>query len=119
MKKKYEVNLSSEYAVTFPDEQKIIDYYIDGDWKETFYEFYGIEDMIRSIIYSFVRTGTQMLKDELGNYYFCKVIEGYPEFVRDDDNRDLYTSSHEECGTIIIERECELDVDFVTEQDNT
>jgi hypothetical protein len=117
MKKKYEVDLSSRYNVTFPDEEKIISYYIEGDWKETFYTFSDIEDMIRSIIYSFVRTDTEHKKDSDNEYYSCKVIEGYPEFVRDEDNRDLYVSAWEDCGTIILEREDELDVDFVTEME--
>ena len=114
MKKKYEVNLSSEYTVTFPDEQRIIDYYIDGDWKETFYTFSDIEDLIRNLMYIFVRTDLESQTGKEGEHYLCKDIEGFPTFIRDKDNRDLFVSSHEECGTIIVEREDELDVDYVT-----
>jgi hypothetical protein len=117
MKKKYEVDLAAQYIVTIPDEQKVIDYYINGDWKDTFWELDDIEDLIKSIMYSFVREDTTHQKNKDDKYYACKSIEGFPEFIRDKENRDKYISHHEECGTIIVELESELEVDYVTEKE--
>ena len=116
MKKKYEVDLSAQYTVEFPDEQKVIDYFIDGTWKESFFEFSDIEDMVSSIIYSFIRTDTQLSSDTTQAAFWYKEIEGYPPFIRDKDDRDLFVASHEECGTIIVKLEDELEVGYVTEK---
>jgi len=114
-KKAFEVELNAEYIVTFPDEQKTIDYFIEGDWRDSFFDFSSLQDMARSIIYDFHNADREFVKNKDDKYESIKSLEGYPTFVRDDNNMDKWAANCEECGTIIVELTQELDVEYTTE----
>lgn len=112
--KKYVVDLSAKYKVTFPDEQKVIDYFIEGDWKNTFYTFGDLDDLCEHLIMAFFHEDSRF-NHELKSFY--KFIEGFYPFYS-DSNTGLWTSTDEESGAIIqVEEEEELDIEYCQEEE--
>lgn len=110
---KYDVDLVAKYIVTIPDEQRVTDFYIDGSWGETFYNYTDIEDLIRHVVYAFNREDDKCKRNIIGKYINYKWIEGFPEFIQEGDQ---WISHTEETGKIIIELYEELDVEHITER---
>ncbi len=110
--KKYVIDLSAKYHVTFPDEQKAIDYFIDGDWKNTFYTFSDLGELSEHIVFGFFREDSKF--DHEKNLFY-KFFEGFYPFYS-GINLGIWTSTDEENGTIVqIEELEELDIEYCQE----
>jgi hypothetical protein len=113
--KKYDVDISAKYQVTFPDEKKVIDYFILGDWKNTFYTFDDLEDICEHVTMGFHHEDSKYDHDKKT---FYKFIEGFYPFYSDTNTGD-WTSTDEESGAVIIvSEEDELDIEFCQEVDD-
>jgi len=109
--RKYDVDLTAKYHVTFPDEQKVIDYFINGDWKNSFYTFSDLKELAESITMGFYHEDSKFDHDK-GEFY--KWLEGYPLFYS-ETNAGVWTSKED--GVVIqVEEIDELDIDYCTEQ---
>ena len=112
--KEYDVELSAKYYVEFPDEQGAIDYFIKGDWKNTFYTFNDLSDVAEHLIMGFFHEDSKFDHDKK---LFYKFIEGFYPFYS-KSNVDNWTSADEESGVIIIiSEEDELDIDYSFEME--
>lgn len=86
-----EVTIQTDVRVILHEPEKTKDYFIDGDWKETFFTFSDLDDLI-----DFLAHTTQRLKSDF--VYIAEEkkgyrqidIEGFPYFIRDDTQRDNY-----------------------------
>lgn len=108
----YRVTLEAKLLVKFTNPETAEKIFIDGDWKETFYTLYDLEDLVRHLSYAFMRTPDEW-NSELK--LFVKFIEGFDLFVlRGETYSSIYCVDGEPYE-ITIEQEQELEVDWVDE----
>ena len=94
----HRIEISTEIDIQFSDESKAEAFFIEGDWKETFFTFNDLEDVSRHIAYGF--------QQAVGGWMVSNVdIEGFGRFEHKDK---LWTSEYEEFGAIYIRIETEM-----------
>lgn len=113
---KFKADLTTEVNIEFPDPKRIEAYYIDGDWKETFYTYTDLEDMVEDLSLTLFLAGTYV-QEINGEYKAVKDVEGFPYFVKTEDNgTTVWVSSAEECGEIRATME-DLVVEYVDKEE--
>ncbi len=96
----FEVDLKATVKVQFSDEAKAVEYLIEGDWKEHFFEFADLSEIAEHLAYTFQKFGVDYL-------------EGFGDFVKEYDQ---YVSHQpNEYGSIYIKLEEGLEVDYTME----
>ncbi len=96
----FEVDLKATVKVQFSDEAKVKEFFIEGDWKECFFEFSDLTEIAEHLAF---------VVQKFGSFN----IEGFGDFVRESN----YYVSHQpnEYGSIYIELSEGLEVDYTTE----
>lgn len=87
-RKRFDCELSCNYIISFLEPERAQAYYIDGDWKENFYEVDDLEDLAEHISLGlfnepdnlFERDPKDPSKFRRG---FSRFVEGFGRFVRD------------------------------------
>ena len=100
--KKFNVELTAECNVYFSEPEKAIEYFINGDWRKSFFDFDDLEDLAGFLAKAIISEGYS--------------IEGFSDFRFNTGNKK-YESIYKEYGIISIEVETDLDIDCVTEQE--
>lgn len=96
----HRVEISSEIDVQFSDEPKAEEFFIKGDWKETFFTFNDLDDIAQHLAYGF--------QEEVGFFMTRDVnVEGFGCFKQKDK---VWTSEYEEFGAIHIRVETDLGI---------
>ena len=113
--KKYDVDLSAKYSVEFPDEKLVKSYFIDGDWKNTFYTFSDLSDLAEHVTMNFHHEDSKFDHDKK---LFYKFIEGFYPFYSKNNIGDWVSTDEESGAVIIISEVDELDIDYCTEMEN-
>ena len=104
--KKFQVELKAEYMVEFSDEKLAEDYFVNGEFKEYFWEPVDLEDLARTLTVQFHSTDGVM----------TKFIEGYGDFVYDLETRK-YVCEFKDFGKITVTEESEIYDEWCTEVD--
>ena len=95
--KKYKIKLKASYEVSFSNESKVKNYFIDGDWKKFFYDFTNLEDLANFIGYNFMQYGEH--------------IEGFSDF-KYNEKIDSYESKDKNYGIIIVSEVDDLEIEY-------
>ena len=96
---KFRTEFDMQIDVQFVDPEKSKAFFIDGDWKNSFWEFEELNEVAADIAHSF------NLEDSQWNPRFkkiCKFIEGYGTFVKEGDVYITTNLGTEEAGEIRI-----------------
>lgn len=100
---KFKATLECEIEVDFSDKEKAQAYFIDGDWKEYFYTFDGLDEFTRHLVYAF-NESEEMLRGGR-----IKFVEGIGEFIHDRSknewrltHKNLQEGESFLCGQIVI-----------------
>jgi len=101
--KNFDVILQVELSVKFTEPSKAKQFFLDGDWKRSFYDFSGLNDLADHIAWGF-----HQAPQSYGGKVIFRSIEGFPDFKRDDDM--VYISEDPLYGAIIISIKSQLDV---------
>ena len=103
----YKCIIEAEVNVSFSDEGKASDYFIDGDWKDCFFEAMDLEEFVQILSLGFFNTEDSFLDGEL-----VRAVEGFVVFVYDDEE-NKYVSEYTEYGKIFISGDFEADSSVV------
>jgi len=76
---KIEVIYESKIVIEFCDPEKARAYFIDGDWKDSFYTFDDLEEVADLLGSQLVDEGSWRWNFEI-NKWGCSSCEGFPEF---------------------------------------
>ena len=101
---KYRTDFEMQIDVEFVEPEKAKAFFIDGDWKESFWSFDDLDEVAESISRLFFYEVEHWNREQKA---FVRFLEGYGYFVRQGD---VYISSKEyaEAGEIRIREELEL-----------
>ncbi len=102
--KKFNVELKAEHNVSFSNPEKAQAFFIDGKWKDVFYDFVDLEELAGFIALSYLQHG--------------KSFEGFSDFQRTKSPM-IVENKCEEYGIISIEVDMDLEVDYITEQEES
>lgn len=96
---KFETDLTQQITVDFSAPAKATAFFIDGDWKESFYTFSDLEAVAEHLAFaSRASMRGETYSPEGGKFTH---IEGFPTFAYKDGK--LIADSHEQdCGVITI-----------------
>ena len=104
---KIRCSFEMEIDINFQDTDKAKSYYIDGDWKESFYSLADLEEVAEQLSYSFY------VEDEKWDKILkavIKFVEGFGTFVKKDNEWHLTEEFASDGGGIIICYETSLTV---------
>lgn len=109
---KMRVELKAEIDVTFSHPEKVEAVFIEGDWKECFWELYDLEEVVTHLANAFHNESDRwVFNKETGTGYFERSPEGFGSYIS-QGNGD-YVMEHETTGKITISYEMELEPDGV------
>jgi len=97
-----------EIDVNFIDEKKSYNHFIKGDWKESFYDFDDLDEIAEHIACNFHHASSEFRKIE-GKHRFVKFIEGFGDFVQQDNGLYRLTEDIDGGGDIDVSYEMELE----------
>ena len=113
MSKAFEVNFCQCTVVQFDDGDMAEEYFIDSDWRNTFFSVDCLEDVCEIIAHGFNIASKNY--DSESNKMSC-FIEGFGKFVKIDNmNWELCESARVDCGNILITEDLPHQVDYVQE----
>lgn len=105
--RKFRTFFEMEIDVEFDNPEKAEAFFIDGDWKKSFWTFDDLDEVAESIANSFHWENDHWDKDYKKT---AKFLEGYGNFIRiKPDVWESCPSSIDECGKITIRINMELD----------
>jgi hypothetical protein len=107
--KKFECTLEAKIEVKFSDESKVEAFFIDGDWKKSFYDLGDMEELASHLVYAFDQTPEEWSDRGCSS----KFIEGFGAFY--EVSRGTWIITSKETGDIIIEEIEDLYVSWVDE----
>lgn len=108
---KFKVQYEMEISVKFHDESKAMKYF-EGDFKDYFWNVSDLEEGAESVANQFIHERNSYAKEIF--------LEGFGEFSRVKDKRDVWENckeSQETVGKITIELESDLEAIYTTEED--
>lgn len=113
--KTFDVDFEMQYRVEVENPDAIQAYFIEGDWKDLFWEIEDLEDFVRSLTLSFDRHPEYWDRERGGS---TRMVEGFGEFNQKvGEPYRLVPEAAEELGTQITIRVVdELEPMFVTER---
>lgn len=94
----YKVELKAEIRVQFSQPDLAEEFFIGGDWSESFCDFAYLDQLSEYLAYNFHVFGTD--------------LEGFAKFKRE---KDYFVSEAVEYGKIYLKYDQELEVDYVWE----
>ena len=97
-----------EIDVSFLDEESSFKHFIESDWKESFYTFDNLDDVAEHISYAFHIANNEFQKID-GKYAFVKFIEGFGDFIQQDNGHYKLTEKFDGGGDITVNYEMELE----------
>ncbi|WP_321532296.1 hypothetical protein [uncultured Desulfuromonas sp.] len=109
---RYCASFEMEIDVTFSDPKKAEEFFIHGDWKDSFWTIDDLEELTESLAMAFHVQPEDYSKEHCG---FVRSVEGFGIFVLDKDNSRRWVSSSIEGIEIVAEYEEELYVSHVKE----
>lgn len=109
--KRFNVELKVEFEISFSDIVKAEEFFIDGDWRDTFYDYDDLEDLVDSLGLDFYTSRTTVSTD--GNYKKIRFVEGYGDFIYDPSIGE-WECSDDDFGVISIQ-DMELETDYVSQ----
>jgi|GEM_PF-3209885 len=109
---RYCASFEMEIDVTFSDPKKAEEFFIHGDWKDSFWTIDDLEELTESLAMAF-HVQPEDYSEEYGG--FVRSVEGFGIFVLDKDNSRRWVSSSIEGIEIVAEYEQELSVSHVQE----
>lgn len=90
-----EVTLQTDIRVILHDPEKTEDYFIDGDWKNYFFTFSDLDDLIEHLAYAARYMGTEWKHNPEKSAYDTVIdIEGFPYFHMSSDKRNSYVAEN-------------------------
>jgi len=97
---KFETEMTQKINVEFSDPKKAEAFFIESDWKETFYTFTDLSDVVDHLAFA-VRNSMrgETYDSKSGERYIN--IEGFPTFSY-KDGKLIADESDEHCGIISI-----------------
>lgn len=110
----FNVDFEMQLQVTLHNPDAAKDYFIDGDWKESFYTLDDIEDLVRLLANAFQCEADCYSPEHRG---FVRNVEGFGVYVRSAgaDTYELDDECQREIGTnISVSITDELEPTFVT-----
>lgn len=110
--KKFCASFEMELDITFSDPKKAEEFFIHGDWKDSFWTVDDLEELTESLAMAFHVQPEDYSKEHGG---FVRSVEGFGIFVLDKDNSRRWVSSSIEGIEIVAEYEQELYVSHVQE----
>lgn len=108
---KFKVNYEMEISVKFHDKVKAMNYF-QGDFKDYFWSISDMEEAAESVANQFIHERNSYAKEIF--------LEGFGEFSRVRDKRDVWENckeSQDTLGKITIELENDLEAIYTTEED--
>ncbi|WP_348826496.1 hypothetical protein [Halomonas sp. RT37] len=108
----FNIDFEMKVRVEFSDEPKSKAFFIDGDWKESFYDLVDLEDLASSIASGFVHE-TPTFQPEHRTFGFF--LEGYGLFLRTSYTPETYVLTGQfadDCGGIAIKLIDELEAAY-------
>jgi len=107
--KSFNCTLETTMVIEFSDEAKIIAFFVNGTWRESFYHLQDLEDIARHLSFAFHQTSDDWDSDKKCWYKF---VEGFGEFYNDGE---VWRNGTEEYGEITVRNIEDLDVAWVDE----
>lgn len=115
---KRKVTLETEVVVGYSNPEKAHQYFIEGDWKNTFFDLDDLEDLTEFLALAVFQhpEGFRLVQFGVkGNEYrFVKEMEGFATFIKDENGANSWVSEHDVYGAITVHLE-ELEVSFSPE----
>lgn len=114
--KAFEVTYSVKPTVIFMDVEKAQHYFIDDEdpkaWSKYFWSYSDLESLVDDLGLNVFNESERWEECADGKKRFVKFVEGYGHFIPDDKSRTRWTCTSEDFGTIIVDTDSELDVDW-------
>ncbi len=105
---KIRTSFEMEIDIDFLDEKSSFKHFIEGDWKESFYTFEDLNEVAEHISHNFHIANSE-LKKVNDEYRWVKFIEGFGEFVEQDNGAFKLTEELNGGGDITVNYEMELE----------
>lgn len=110
---KFKTTIEKEVQVTFQDPGKARAFFIESNWRETFYSLDTMEEVTDCLIGSFINTDFWWSAQHKN---FIKEVEGFPTFIRDNEAHSpcawrVTEDCLEYAGDIRIVEAVEFDID--------
>jgi hypothetical protein len=111
--KTYEADFEMQIQVEIENPEAVTAYFIDGNWREVFWDIDDLEDFVSSFAHAFQAT-PEYLRDGL----FLKEVEGFGIYSRKPGEKGYQLSADGvlEIGSAIGVTVDDLEVAFVTER---
>ncbi|HHJ3076722.1 TPA: hypothetical protein ACPVZG_000512 [Vibrio parahaemolyticus] len=114
--RKFKATLSAEFTVDFEDEKKAESFFLEGDWKESFYEFEDLEELVEHLLLNFFNADEKWDTDEGKRY---KNVEGMGTYYLFSDTKEWKLIPKEgselPCGQITLKEIDSLGCEYVNE----
>lgn len=113
---KFTATLEQEIKVVFTEPEKAKAFFIDGDWRESFFEFSHLEQLAEFLMLNTsdkLRVMDHWRED--GELHFGANIEGFPYFYKTADQQGLATKENPIIGQIIITGDSEVAAAYLQE----
>ncbi|MBL0523181.1 hypothetical protein JD523_20195 [Aeromonas enteropelogenes] len=105
MAKKFEVELIAQISVEFADPDKSHAYFVDGDWKETFWDVDDLDDLARDIGHNFMNATAGGMTRKV-------YLEGFGDLISNGNGQWISCQeATEEYGQITVQVTRQLEVD--------
>jgi len=105
---KRRTSFEMEIDVNFMNEEQSLNHFIKGDWKDSFYTFNDLDELAEHISYAFHITSDEFRKRD-GKHIFVKFIEGFGDFIRQENGSYELSEEPDEGGKIIVNYEMTLE----------
>lgn len=110
--KKFNCTLEAKVDVAFSSPEKAEAFFIESDWKESFFQLDTLDEVAEHLSYAFF-----VVHREWSTKYKCfyKFVEGFGDFFLQKNGTYKGGASDGEAGEIIIETDEDLEVSWCTE----
>jgi len=113
---KFEANLEIEVTIEIHDHEAAHAFYIEGDWKDSFFKFDDLSEMVKHIA-AVISSSCETFCREKNEFYF--ELDGFGRFYSMDDRSGYLLENSAEHGGAIFVDPSELECTWVSElEDN-
>lgn len=111
---KFSAEIKADVEVIFADPDKAKATFIDGDWREAFWDIDGMEDLARDLAFAVHSQPERWTYDEEQKKgYWQKSPEGFGEYIKDITSNS-WIMDNEETGKITVVLD-DMDIEGVCE----